>query len=79
MSRNKYISKKTPWFSRKEVKTKQNQMNLKDAFWNWVVTHAQIIQNVDMHLACLEMPVARINFDLTFYVLWLRLPDLKIV
>ena len=24
-------------------------MNLKDAFWNWVVTHAQIIQNVDMY------------------------------
>ena len=30
-------------------------MNLKDAFWNWVVTHAQTIQYVDMHLACLEM------------------------
>ena len=41
-------------------------MNLKDAFWNWAVTHAQTIQNVDMHLACLEMRVARINFDLTF-------------
>ena len=49
-------------------------MNLKDAFWNWVVTHAQTIQNVDMHLACLETQVARINFDLTFYVVWLRLP-----
>ena len=49
-------------------------MNLKDAFWNWVVTHAQTIQSVDMHLACLEMRVARINFDLTFYVVWLRLP-----
>ena len=42
-------------------------MNLKDAFWNWVVTHVQPIQNVDMHSACLEMRVARMNFDLTFY------------
>ena len=48
-------------------------MNLKDAFWNWVVTHAQTIQNVDMHLACLEMRVARMNFDLTFNVVWLSL------
>ena len=38
-------------------------MNLKEGFWNWVVTHAQTIQNVDMHLACLEMRVARMNFD----------------
>ena len=30
-------------------------MNLKDAFWNWVATHAQTIQYVAMHLACLEM------------------------
>ena len=49
-------------------------MNLKDAFWNWVVTHAQTIQNVDMHLACLEMRVARMNFDLTIYDVWLRPP-----
>ena len=42
-------------------------MNLKDAFWNWVVTHAQTIQHVDMHLACLEMCVSRMNSDLTFY------------
>ena len=55
MSRNKHISKKPDVFLAKEVKIKQNQMNLKDAFWNWVVTHAQIIQYVDMHLACLEM------------------------
>ena len=48
-------------------------MNLKDAFWNWVVTHAQTIQNIDMHLACLEKRVARMNFDLTFYVVWLSL------
>ena len=48
-------------------------MNLKDAFWNWVVTHAQTIQNVDMHLVCLEKRVARMNFDLTFYVVWLSL------
>ena len=45
-------------------------MNLKDAFWNWVVTHAQTIPNVDMHL---EMRVARMNFDLTFYIVWLSL------
>ena len=32
MSRNKHISKKTRCFSRKKVKIKQNQMNLKDAF-----------------------------------------------
>ena len=53
-------------------------MKFKSAFWNWVVTHAQIIQNVDMHLACLEMRVARMNFDLillpTSYAVWLRLP-----
>ena len=61
-------------FLAKDVKIKQNQMNLKDAFWNRVVTHAQTIQNVDMHLACLEMRVARMNFHLTFYVVWLRLP-----
>ena len=75
MSRNKHTSKKTPMlFVAKEVKIKQNQMNLKDAFWNWVVTQAQTIQNVDMHLACLEMRAARMNFDLTFYVVWLRFP-----
>ena len=27
-----------------------------------------------MHLACLEMRVARMNFDLTLYVIWLRRP-----
>ena len=26
-----------------------------------------------MHLACLEMRVARMNFDLTYYVVWLSL------
>ena len=71
MSRNKHIRKKTPCFSPKGVKIKQNQMSLKHAFLNWVVTHAQTIQNFDMHLACLEMPVARMNFDLTFHVVWL--------
>ena len=48
-------ARKPDVFLAKEVKIKQNQMNLKDAFWNWVVTHAQTIQYVDMHLACLEM------------------------
>ena len=67
MSRNKHISRKPHVFLAKEVKIKQNQMNLKDAFWNWVVTHAQTIQNVDIHLACLGMWVAEMNFDLTFY------------
>ena len=38
MSRNKHISKKTPWFSRKGSENKAKP-NLKDAFWNWVVTH----------------------------------------
>ena len=28
------------------------------------IMHAQTIQNVDVHLACLEMRVARMNFDL---------------
>ena len=32
MSENKHISKKTPCFFSKEVKIKQNQMNLKDVF-----------------------------------------------
>ena len=68
------LARKPHVFLAKEVKIKQNQMNLKDAFWNWAVTHAQTIQNEDMYLACLEMWVARINFDLTFYVVWLRLP-----
>ena len=53
-------------------------MNLKDEFSNWVVTHAQTIQNDSVHLACLKMQVARMNFDLillpTSYVVWLRLP-----
>ena len=34
-------------------------MNLIDAFWNWVFTHAQTIQNDDVHLQ-----VARMNFDI---------------
>ena len=39
-------------------------MNLKDEFWNWVAKHAQTIQNVDMHLACLEMRMPQRIFDL---------------
>ena len=78
MSRNTHISKKTPCFSCKRSKIYQNQMNLKDAFWSWVVTHAQTIQNNAVHLACLEMWVARMNFNLillgvclpTSYVEW---------
>ena len=42
-----------------------------------IITHVQTIQNVDMHLACLEMRVARMNRDLilliTSNVVWLRL------
>ena len=60
-------------------------MNLKDAFWNWVVTHAQTIQYVDMHLACLEMwvewipikPFTMYNWDLLCHVTIIG--DLKIV
>ena len=37
-------------------------MNLKDAFWNWVVTHAQKIQNVMFRNASSQN-----EFDLTFY------------
>ena len=77
----KYIRKNYPCFFLKQSKNIANQMNLKDAFWNWVVTYLLKIQNLDMHLACLEMRVARMNFDLillptwvTSYVVWMRLP-----
>ena len=41
-------------------------MNLKDAFWNWVVTHAQTIQYVDIAFSMFRN-VSRMNSDLTFY------------
>ena len=77
--KNKHISKKTPCFVlAKEVNIWQNQMNLRDSFCNWVATHAQTIQNIYAHLVCLEMRVARLNFDLILlaisYVVWLKLP-----
>ena len=43
-------------------------MNLKAAFWKWVVTHAQTIQNVDVHLAYLEVPVAEWISMLFYYL-----------
>ena len=67
MSRNKHISKKTPCFSCKRSKNKAKPNEFERRILKLSCTHAQTIQNVDMHLACLEMRVARINFDLTFY------------
>ena len=68
------ISRKPHVFRAKEVKIKQNQMNLKDAFWNWVVTHAQTIQNVDMHLKFGNASSQNeFRFNL-FYDVWLRPP-----
>ena len=50
-------------------------MNLKDAFWNWVVAHAQTIQNVEVHLACLEMRVAGIKFWFNLLRCMTKTPD----
>ena len=66
MSRNKHISKKTSCFSLKRSKNTCSKTK-----WIWKthfekLTHAQTIQDADVHLACLEMQVevARMNFDL---------------
>ena len=63
MSRNKHISKKTPCFSRKRSKNKAKPND----FERRILKLSCYAKKVDMHLACLEMRVARMNFDLTFY------------
>ena len=68
MSRNKHISKKTPCFSRKRSKNKAKPNEFERRILKLSCYACSDIQNVDMHLACLEMRVARMNFDLTFYV-----------
>ena len=55
MSRNKHISKKTRCFSRKRSKNKAKPNEFERRILKLGYTHAQTIQYVDMHLACLEM------------------------
>ena len=57
MSRNKHISKKTRCFSRKRSKNKAKPNEFERRILKLSYTHAQTIQYVDMHSACLEMRV----------------------
>ena len=69
MSRNKHIRKKTPCFSRKRSKNKAKPNEFERRILK-LSCYACSDNPKCRHafLACLEMRVARMNFDLTFYV-----------
>ena len=74
MSRNKHISKKTPCFSRKRSKNKAKPNEFERRILK-LSCYAYSDNPKCWHaLTCLEMRVARMNFDLTFYDVWLRPP-----
>ena len=74
MSRNKHISKKTPCFSRKRSKNKAKPNEFERRILKLSCYACSDNPKCWHALACLEMWVARMNFDLTFYVVWLRPP-----
>ena len=74
MSRNKHISKKTPCFSRKRSKNKAKPNEFERRILKLSCYACSDNPKCWHALACLEMRVARMNFDLTFYDVWLRPP-----
>ena len=74
MSRNKHISKKTPCFSRKRSKNKAQPNEFERRILKLSCYACSDNPKCWHALACLEMRVARMNFDFTFYDVWLRPP-----
>ena len=71
MSRNKHISKKTPCFSRKRSKNKAKPNEFERRILKLSCYACSDNPKCWHALACLEMQVARMNFDLTFNDVWL--------